>query len=121
MDQYTVNLSDAARDDIREMYAYLNDILCDHKSAVWTFEGLKQAVLSLETIPMRRPLVSDEEFASKGIRSLRSGRYLIFYVVAEEPHIVLVARALHERREWKALLAGPESEHPSPDTTRKDD
>lgn len=121
MDHYTVNLSNAARDDIREMYAYLNDILCDHKSAAWTFEGLKHAVLSLETIPMRRPIISDEEFASKGIRSLRSGRYLIFYVVAEEPHVVLVVRVLHERREWKTLLAGPESEHPSPDTTRKDD
>ena len=109
MDQYTVNLSDAARDDIREIYAYLNDILCDHKSAVWTYEGLKQAVLSLETMPMRRPLVSDEEFASKGIRSLRSGRYLIFYVVAEEPRVVLVVRVLHERREWKTIL-GAESQ-----------
>lgn len=48
------------------------------------------------------PLARDPILAHKGYRSLRQGRYVIFYRLT--PNTVRIHRVLHERRSWARLL-----------------
>lgn len=104
MEHYAVHLSGAAKDDIRNLYAYVDGVLCDHERAVRLYGAVKRAVLSLQTMPKRRSLVADDEFAAMGIRSLEVERHLVFYIVQDIPQTVVVLRVLHGRREWRELL-----------------
>lgn len=104
---YSIILSAKAKDDIRDIYSYIDGVLCDRRQATGTYRALKSSILSLGEMPKRRSLVDDPELAERGIRALRSGRYLVFYLVQEVPPCVVVVRVLHERREWRSLVDSP--------------
>ncbi len=48
------------------------------------------------------PVARDPILARKGYRSLREGRYVLFYRLT--PTTVRIHRVLHERRSWARLL-----------------
>lgn len=107
MQDYGVSLSGVAKDDIRGIYVFFDDVLCEHKRAVHVYRSLKEAVRSLRTMPKRRPLLEDTRFAAQGVRSLSVEGCLVFYLVHDVPASVVALRVLHERREWSALLEPP--------------
>ena len=63
-----------------------------------------EAILLLQTMPRRYPLVDDEVLALQGIRVFSIKNYLVFYAIREERNTVVIERFLFERRAWNAIL-----------------
>ena len=67
-------------------------------------KSILSAVASLETMPNRNPLISDEPYKSYNVRIHTAENYLIFYVVDEGLSRVTVLNIMYNRRDWKNLV-----------------
>ncbi|MBS4961040.1 MAG: type II toxin-antitoxin system RelE/ParE family toxin [Clostridiales bacterium] len=104
MKRYEVNISEIAQEDLKGIFDYITDILYAPKAAKELLEEMKKSILSLETMPERQPVVSDEYLSLKGIRKLEVRNYIVFYTVNTQHQTVNILRILFMRREWKGLL-----------------
>lgn len=99
-----------ARQDLREIYAYIANTLHVPATAKAVCGKIMREVRSLEDLPERSPLYRDEPWHSRGVRVLRVKNYLIFYTVDPAAGTVSVARIMYggrdisrqleESREW---------------------
>ena len=93
-----VEILDAANSDLE----YIADhIAQDNLERALSFvRELRAKCRDLVDFPRAYSLV--EQFASRGVRRRRHGRYLIFFVV--EPERIAVIRILHASRDYAAIL-----------------
>jgi len=101
---YDVNITKSAKQDILDAAIYISQKLFNNAAANRLLDNADLAATSLSQNPMIRPLVYDDFLASKGIRSLSVGNYLMLYVVYEETNKVDVIRFIHSRRDWVSIL-----------------
>ena len=104
MKKYEVSISEAAEKDLKEIFDYIMDTLYAPKAAKELFDEMKTAILSLESMPERHQVVSDEYLSLKGIRKLVVKNYIVFYTVDIRGQKVNILRILYMRREWEGLL-----------------
>lgn len=105
MKSYAVELTQSAASDIREIYAYIRLHLLEPDTAVRQRDSIKQAIFSLSSLPNRYPLISDGYLRERGIRFCPVDNYLIFYIVNDADHKVIVLRVLYSRRDWQVVLS----------------
>ena len=103
---YHIDITEPAEQDIIAAVKYVAEELHNRVAAERLLDNAIDAVYSLEEMPLRQPLVNDETLARLGFRFLPVGNYLIFYVVRDEGHTVVIQRFLHGSRNWSAILAG---------------
>lgn len=110
MSSYSVDLTQNAASDIREIYAYIRLQLLEPETAAHQRGRIKKAILGLASLPKRYALVSDGQLKEQGIRFFPVDNYLIFYVINEQEHKVTVLRVLYPRRDWLVVLSEDSSE-----------
>lgn len=104
MRKYKVTISEIASADLEEVADYIAGNLQEPAIALKQIGRMKDAILSLQTMPDRHRLVSDEHLASRGVRMFPVGNYLVFYTVNQSAMTVSVVRVLYGRREWEVIL-----------------
>jgi len=104
VDEYYVNVTQTAFDDLADIVLYIKDELKEPAVSDNLLARIKKGIFSLNTLPYRNPLVRDKALAAQGYRCMFVGNYTIFYVVSESNRIVDVSRVRYSRREWVNLL-----------------
>lgn len=104
MKQYKVLMTKPAVDDLQAINEYILDELLEPVIAKKLVGKTKEAVMSLDKLPIRHALVKDESLATQGIRKLIVENYIVFYVISEKDETVTVIRIIYGRRDWQHLL-----------------
>lgn len=104
MIKYKVIVTSLATDDINGINDYITEELKEEEKTKGLISSFKEAMISLDQLPTRHNLVSDEQLSYLGIRKLLVENYIVFYVVSEKNKTVTVVRVLHNRRDWNNLI-----------------
>jgi plasmid stabilization system protein ParE len=100
MKVYNINVLPAAREDIVEIYNYIE--LDSPDAAFKVTIDIADKLDALSEFPERCPLVQDGSLAVEGYRTLFIGNYIAFFKIFEDD--VFVYRVLHVRRDYPRLL-----------------
>jgi len=104
MEHYNVILSLEAKADIRGIVRYIAKELREPATATHRLDRIEDTIASLERMPEKYALVSDEYLASCGIRMVMVRKYLIFYTLDHSKNKVNISRVLYGKRDWISLL-----------------
>lgn len=104
MSMYNVQITEPAEKDLYEIGMYISKELLEHETAKKVISKIAAGINSLENMPLRNAIVTDERLAYNGIRKIIVDNYIIFYVVNEEGKTVTIVRILYSRRDWLNLL-----------------
>ena len=104
MAEYKVDISDLAKQDIRDIVSYISNDLQEPVIAGKTADAIIDAIYSLEDMPLRVGLVNDDRLAGKQIRGLRVKNYTAFFRIKELSKTVEIIRVLYSRHNWPSLL-----------------
>ncbi len=113
MKEYKLQISDAAETDLTAIAEHIAFRLREPATALSQIRRIRKAVESLQVMPERHPLLSDQQLANMGLRMIPVDHYLIFYVMDPSSPAVTVVRVLYGRREWDSLLKGYASASPT--------
>lgn len=102
--KWTVNYSDEAKKDIRDIYMYIAFELMAPDTAYGQYQRIVSAVRGLDKMPLRFPLFGDEPWHSLGMRWFPVDNYIVFYFPFEETHSVEVARIMYKGRDAEQQL-----------------
>ena len=102
---YQLVITQAAETDMTEICTYISLDLHAPESALALLDKIDCHILSLEHMPKRFALVSDEKLARLGIRLIPVKNYLIFYFVDDYKEAVTIVRVLYSKRDWVNLLS----------------
>ncbi len=101
---YRIIIEVPAISDLRDILRYITSTLKEPVAAKRIYRSIKEQIYSLNQLPFRCKLVSDELFAAQGVRRLLVENYSVFYVVDEDTQEVHVLRVLSNRREWQRFV-----------------
>ncbi|MHB8126085.1 MAG: type II toxin-antitoxin system RelE/ParE family toxin [Desulfitobacteriaceae bacterium] len=104
MKKYSVLMTQTATEDLNSIALYITDELRETFIAKKLVGNIKEVVMSLEQMPTRHSLLTDENLAVQGIRKITVDNYIVFYIVSEKDNIVTIVRILYGRRDWVNLL-----------------
>jgi len=104
MRTYSIEITEPAENDLSEIGFYIAKELLEPNIAKEIVNKIAEAIFTLEELPLRFALVTDERLASQGIRKIIIDNYIVFYIVEEDRKIVTVLRILFGRRDWVNLL-----------------
>ena len=109
MEKYWIDISDRAKQDIRDIAAYIANEFQEPGIAVNTIDAILDAISTLEDMPDRIALVKEKHLAEKGIRPLHVKNYTVFFRInevkeAESQKSIAIVRVLYSRRDWASLL-----------------
>ena len=89
MTTYKVKLTKDAQQDMRALHDYIADVLQAPETADHQRSRLADAILKLDILPERHPLVSFEPERTQGIRRMTVDNYSVFYRIAGDEVIVI--------------------------------
>ncbi|ADB14235.1 type II toxin-antitoxin system RelE/ParE family toxin [Gardnerella swidsinskii] len=101
---YSVIYSPQAFLDLTELYEYIRFTLQVPKTAEKQVNRIKNAIRSLNTMPMRYQLVEWEPWHSMGIRRVSVDNYTVFYQVDENQMTVTVIRIFYSGRNIENIV-----------------
>ena len=104
---YSVIYSPQAFLDLTELYEYIRFNLQVPKTAEKQVNRIKHAIRSLNTMPMRYPLVAWEPWLSMEIRRVPVDNYTVFYQVDENQMNVTVIRIFYSGRNIENIANDP--------------
>ncbi len=100
---FRVELTKSAEADLEELYRWVAG-RAPHHGAAW-FNGLEQAMLSLDQQPARCPIAAESADPKRPVRVLHYGRgrhsYRVLFWIDRATHVVYV---LHVRRGAREAL-----------------
>lgn len=103
MKEFEVVITQPAAQDLGDILSYISKELREPVIAKNLIGRMREAIMSLQQLPERNALVSDERLASQGIRTLLVENYIVFYVISHQAPTVTVLRILYNRRDWESL------------------
>ena len=106
--KYTVRITGPAKRDLQGVSKYISDKLNNRDAARKLALEAREAMKSLDKMPQRHALVSDEYLSGLGIRFFPVRNYLVFYMVREESKTVVIERFLYGKSDWASILKGDE-------------
>jgi len=101
---YRINITDAAKQDIRDIGKYITDEFQEPIVAEKTTDAVLDAIFTLEQMPDRITFVKDKRLAGQGIRPLYVKNYTVFFRIETSPNVVDVVRVLYSHRDWATIL-----------------
>jgi len=102
MQNFNVDISDKAQNDLISITEYLNKFSTEIGAKY--YDLIMEKILKLNTLPLAFPLVRDPVLRKKGIRWIYARNYIIYFVVNENNSQVIVERILYSRRAYDAIL-----------------
>lgn len=94
-----------AQQDLRDVYEYIAYSLLTPETAAKQANRIMKAIRSLEEMPMRYPLYSDEPWHSQGLRFVPVDNYQVFYLLNESESIVQIVRIMYGARDIPKQLS----------------
>ena len=107
---YQIELTNQAKNDLDEIYSYIAFTLLSPDVAANMYHSIIDAIRSLDSMPLRNPLMDDELWKSRGLRKCFVKNYTAFYLVDEVNAIVRIVRIMYSGRDIRYQLS--ESELP---------
>lgn len=104
MINYDVMITDKATNDVGDIATYISGDLSDPMAANRILEKFERAIAGLSQMPTRHELVKDEDIALKRIRKIYVDNYILFYIVNDIDHTVVIIRVLFNKRDWIDLI-----------------
>ncbi|WP_276769553.1 type II toxin-antitoxin system RelE/ParE family toxin [Fannyhessea vaginae] len=101
---YSIIYSPQAFLDLTELYEYIRFNLQVPKTAEKQVNHIRKAIRSLDTMPMRYPLVVWEPWRSKSIRRVSVNNYTVFYQVDENKMTVTIIRIFYSGRNIESIV-----------------
>lgn len=101
---YNIIYSPQAFLDLSELYEYIRFTLQVPKTAEKQVSRIRKTIRSLNTMPMRHPLVEWEPWHSMGIHRVPIDNYTAFYLVDEDKCSVTVVRIFYAGRNIKNII-----------------
>lgn len=92
---YTVQISEKAECDLRDIYKYIAFDLLSPENAKKQLSRLEKSTMGLNEMPKRFRLYEKEPWHSRGLRILPVDNFVIFYIPDEERQIVTIIRVMY--------------------------
>lgn len=99
---WSVEIADAATEDLREIFAYIATELRAPESARNVVRRILAEIATLETMPNRCRQYPRGALRKKGVRVLDIGNYCVYYL--PENGVVSVGRILYSRRDKDSVF-----------------
>ncbi|WP_373484074.1 type II toxin-antitoxin system RelE/ParE family toxin [Acetobacterium sp.] len=100
----SIEISEPAQNDLRDMIRYISSQLSAPMTAMNMMDTIEEALLGLSEMPQKCPAVRDDRLASMGYRKLLIKNDVAFFTIDEQSHVVNVERILYARRDWLRIL-----------------
>ena len=104
MEVYRVNITDVAKQDIREILEHISNEFQEPVVAENIIIAILDATNSLIQMPDRIALVKDKRLAAQGIRPLYVKNYTVFFRINKFPNVVDIVRIIYSHRDWASIL-----------------
>jgi len=104
MEQYRVDVSEVAENDLEDIVRYIASQFSAPVTALRMMDLFEVAMASLAEMPQRFSLLNDERLSQMGYRKLAVNNYLMFFSIDEQSKVVDVERILYARRDWLQIL-----------------
>ena len=96
---YTVNVTDAADNDLRAIFSYIAFELKSYQNAAGQLERLESAICSLSEMPESYRRYEKEPWHSRGLRCMSVDNYCVFYIPDHARQTVEVIRVMYGGRD----------------------
>ena len=104
MTNYKVIIEPVAANDLAGSVDYISKVLLEPTIAAKLYRNIKDQISSLSNMPKRNHIVSDDRYASVGLRTHMMKNYIAYYTVDDQDNTVHILRILYNRREWQDTL-----------------
>lgn len=104
MGSYKVELTIAAKKDLRDIYFYISNNLKAPATADKLLDKMEAKLLTLKRNPFLYAVERNEQLKRRNLHKLIVDNYLIFYIVNEKTSTVYIVRVLYARRDCVNLL-----------------
>ena len=104
MKQWSVRLTSAARQDLKDIGGYIKYNLREPETSKKTVRTLRTEIKKLNELPEHCELVQMEPWTSRGVRKLIIGNFVALYVVIPDRSAVSVIRVAHGSRDIESVL-----------------
>ncbi|MDR3121007.1 MAG: type II toxin-antitoxin system RelE/ParE family toxin [Clostridiales bacterium] len=109
MEKYRVVVTPSADMDMDGICGYISKNPKKPKAAALLIDRLYKGLRTLETLPKQNTLLRDQFHANQGFRCIQIGNYLVFYIVHDKTHTVVVHRVLYGKRNYSAIFGASEA------------
>lgn len=103
-DTYSVIYSPEAKDDLREIYAYIAFDLRAPDTAESQVNRIRKEVRSLDFMPSRYAIVDWEPWRGMGMHRVPVDNFIIYYVVNNDSRTVTVIRIFYGGRDVEGIV-----------------
>jgi plasmid stabilization system protein ParE len=101
---YSIEITDTAQNDYRELYLYLANELHVESSAKKLTHLIEEKIKNLAHFPLAFPLCPEPVLRAEEIHKMPVKKYLVFYIINDSEKKVYVLRILHSLRDYENLL-----------------
>jgi toxin ParE1/3/4 len=99
-----IQYSARSREDLNSILEYIAYELLSPEYAADQVERIMKAVRSLEDMPMRHSIYSEEPWKTKQVRFLPVDNYIIFYLPKDDSGTVNIIRIIYGGRDMKRQI-----------------
>ena len=104
MEKYDIQFAIKAKEDLRDMIAYIKNELLEPTIALKYAQTIKNEIKKLEQLPERFAVIDIDSKECENIRKLVVKNYVIFYRISEVEKTVQILRILYGGSDWKNIL-----------------
>lgn len=106
MKRYAVHITDEALSDMEQIYNHIANVLLSPENALGQYNRIADAILKLDTFPLRFRTVESESGCSNELRRMLVDNYSVFYTVQEDS--VVVTKVLYSASDIERRLTEDE-------------
>ena len=104
MENYLVNYSDEALQDLRDIYDYISITLKESQTADAKIKRICNEIRTLNIFPRRYKAVEWEPWSKCEMRQMPVDNFIIFYVVDDASGCVSIVRILYGKRDLPVII-----------------
>lgn len=101
---FSVEISDQADNDLRNIYEYIAFELQSPQSAIGQLARLEKSIVGLDQMPERFRKYHNEPWRSRGLRLMSVDNYCVFYIPNKEKSMVTIIRVMYGGRDIDGQL-----------------
>ena len=104
MEQYKVEITKEALQDMEDIYNYIATALLSPENAIGQYNRIADEILSLDSLPERYRIMESEPEKRMELRRMSVDNYSVFYTIREDK--VIVTDVLYTASDIEARLRG---------------
>jgi toxin ParE1/3/4 len=104
LNNYEVKVMPSADNDILQIYNYIANELGSEDNADNTIDVINDTIISLNKVPKRGMIYSNEPWKSRELRMVFANNYTIFYYVFDKELTVKVIKVAYSGMNFDELL-----------------